>query len=87
MARDIIDSPTPEERVKQLVDQRQAEHDALFDADDYLFGQEQLAEQREKIAEALEAKIRHLTAETRYRREVAGQNRGRGRNHPHAGGL
>ena len=76
MARDIIDSPTPEERVKQLVDQRQAEHDALFDADDYLFGQEQLAEQREKIAEALEAKIRHLTAETRYRREVAGKTVG-----------
>lgn len=76
MARDIIDSPTPGERVKQLVDSRQAEHDALFDADDYLFSQEQLAEQQERIAEALEAKIQHITAETRYRREVAGRTVG-----------
>lgn len=76
MARDIINSPTPGERVKQLVDSRQAEHDALFDADDYLFSQEQLAEQQERIAEALEAKIQHITAETRYRREVAGRTVG-----------
>lgn len=76
MARDIIASPTPGQRVKQLVDERQADHDALFDADDYLFGQEQLAEQQEKIAAALEAKIRDITAETRYRREVAGETVG-----------
>lgn len=76
MARDIINSPTPGERVKQLVDSRQAEHDALFDADDYLFSQEQLAEQQERIAEALEAKIQHITAEQRYRREVAGKTVG-----------
>ena len=73
MARDIIDSPTPEERVKQLVDKRQAEHDALFDADEYLFGREQLAEQRERIAEALEAKVQAVTAEQRHRREAAGR--------------
>lgn len=73
MARDIIDSPTPEERVKQLVDKRQAEHDALFDADEYLFGREQLAEQRERIAEALEAKVQAVTAEQRHRRETAGR--------------
>lgn len=48
MARDIIDSPTPGQRVKQLIDQRQAEHDALFDADDFLFEQEQLAERRKR---------------------------------------
>ena len=73
MARDIIDSPTPEERVRQLVDKRQAEHDALFDADEYLFGREQLAEQRERIAEALEAKVQAVTAEQRHRREAAGR--------------
>ena len=73
MARDIIDSPTPEERVKQLVDKRQAEHDALFDADEYLFGREQLAEQRERIAEALEVKVQAVTAEQRHRRETAGR--------------
>ena len=73
MARDIIDSPTPEERVRQLVDKRQAEHDALFDADEYLFGREQLAEQRERIAEALEAKVQAVTAEQRHRRETAGR--------------
>lgn len=72
MARDIIDSPTPGQRVQQLIDQRQAEHDALFDADEYLFGQEQLAEQQERIAEALEEKIQTITAEQRHRREAAG---------------
>lgn len=76
MARDIVNSPTPGQRVKQLVDERQAEHDALFDADDYLFEQEQLAEQQERIAAALEEKIRAITAEQRYRREVAGKTVG-----------
>lgn len=76
MARDIVNSPTPGQRVKQLVDERQAEHDALFDADDYLFEQEQLAEQQERIAAALEEKMRAITAEQRYRREVAGKTVG-----------
>ena len=76
MARDIVNSPTPGQRVKQIVDERQAEHDALFDADDYLFEQEQLAEQQERIAAALEEKIRAITAEQRYRREVAGKTVG-----------
>lgn len=76
MARDIVNSPTPGQRVKQLVDERQAEHDALFDADGYLFEQEQLAEQQERIAAALEEKIRAITAEQRYRREVAGKTVG-----------
>lgn len=76
MARDIVNSPTPGQRVKQLVDERQAEHDALFDADDYLFEQEQLAEQQERIAAALEEKIRAITAERRHRREVAGKTVG-----------
>ncbi len=76
MARDIVNSPTPGQRVKQIVDERQAEHDALFDADDYLFEQEQLAEQQERIAAALEEKMRAITAEQRYRREVAGKTVG-----------
>ena len=76
MARDIVNSPTPGQRVKQLVDERQAEHDALFDADDYLFEQEQLAEQQERIAAALEEKIRAIAAERRHRREAAGKTVG-----------
>ena len=76
MARDIVNSPTPGQRVKQLVDERQAEHDALFDADDYLFEQEQLAEQQERIAAALEEKIRAVAAERRHRREAAGKTVG-----------
>ncbi|HJB64734.1 MAG TPA: hypothetical protein H9768_00415 [Candidatus Mailhella merdavium] len=76
MARDIISSPTPGERVRQLVEQRQAEHDALFDAGEYLFGQEQLAEQQERLAEALEAKMRHIPAERRYLREERGSGAG-----------
>ena len=76
MARDIVNSPTPGQRVKQIVDERQAEHDALFDADDYLFEQEQLAEQQERIAAALEEKMRAITAEQRDRREVAGKTVG-----------
>lgn len=76
MARDIVNSPTPGQRVKQIVDERQAEHDALFDADDYLFEQEQLAEQQERIAAALEEKIRAIAAERRHRREAAGKTVG-----------
>lgn len=58
------------------MDERQAEHDALFDADDYLFEQEQLAEQQERIAAALEEKIRAVAAERRHRREAAGKTVG-----------
>ena len=70
MLRDIISAPTKSERVKQIVEEKQAEHDATFSPDDYLWEQEQIAEQQEKIAKALDAKIGLIVTENRGRRRI-----------------
>lgn len=87
MARDIIDSPTPEERVRQLVDKRQAEHDALFDADEYLFGREPACRTAGENRGGAGSEGSGCHGGTAASPGSGGQNRERGRSHPRAGRL
>jgi hypothetical protein len=58
MIAEVLAAPTKKERIKAIIDKKQAEYDASFASiEDYLFEQDELARQQELIAQALAEKI------------------------------